>query len=75
MQRHPSPQLPKYNFHEKFSQHERSANDRFNKDAHLLNNIGVNDSLRTRPTNKPNVTMDNGYVPSIQKYNRRGKLY
>jgi hypothetical protein len=69
-----SPQPPHFNFHDKFKKHENTvANNK--QDFERLNSTSVNDQLRTRPTNKANMSVDNSHGPSIQKYNRKGKLY
>lgn len=63
------------NYHDKFNQRDRSV-ERINKSMNMLNSQGVNDKLRTRPTQRGMSTFDNpDYIPSIQKYNRKGKLY
>lgn len=67
--------MPNYKFHEKFRKRDTSLGA-LNRSQDMLNNPSVNDALRTRPTKLAQVAAQNAdYVPSIQKYNRRGKLY
>lgn len=78
------PTNPYYKFHEGFKKHDGGSGTleraKINKSFDELNHPSINDKLRTRivdvkkPLRKPAAEASE-YVPSIQKYNRRGKLY
>lgn len=63
-------------FHDKFRR--ENSLDNINREFKALNSSSINDTLRTRPTGKTNVTTiehPDYNIPSVQKYNKRGKLY
>ena len=67
--------IPFNNFHERFRNKDRLANE-LNKSFEFINSSQTNNKLRTRPIQSTTSPIENSeYVPSVQQYNRRGKLY
>ena len=66
-------------FHDRFTSKKDVSFSDMKQKYGELNSASINDRLRTRPTNKVNYSLqkerNEDYVPSVQGFNRRGKLY